>query len=854
MTTVSWPPPAPAKAGKVHFATAGALGELAQARIRVAMNLVLIGLALLACQYRPELSLHTVWYTFLGTMASALLLLVWARYVITLPAGHPLRLAQRATSILLDNAAVSWILCFGGQTLAGIYVVYLWLTIGYGTRYGPRYLYANLVASVIGFAVVVAMSPFWGALPTLSIGLAFGLVVIPAYAAYLISLLHQALQQAEAAVRAKSDFLAKMSHELRTPLHGIIALAELFHGEMSDTQRGEMIRLISSSSNTLLDLINRILDISKYESGSFVLQTEAMDLHATVAETMNILLPQAAARQLELVVFVDAGLEPAVIGSPRQIQEIMVNLAGNAIKFTERGKVTLLLQPSQQGSATSEVQIGIRDTGPGMSPEYLAKVFDPFSQADDSITRQHGGTGLGTTIARDLVALMDGRIDIDSTVGVGTIVEIRLPLPTAPVVADEWQDLPEAVVLIGFGLDGSGVRRQLSNWMECQPKEFGVGELYRQLPQLPSSTLFLVELGSAESVIQMLRADMVAKGRHGRPLVVAYGAAGMQRRAVDVGAISLLTPESAKEDFRRILHLAELLCPRAGSSVVLPLAEAPGLVLIAEDNATNQLIAKLTLERVGYRCHIVGDGERALDELRSGAYDLALLDMHMPHMDGMEVARLYNFAAGPDSQRTPIIMVTADNRPDLVADADFAGIARFATKPLKPSVLIQTVQDILAARKANLAASPAMTSPDDSDVLDDATFYELMEFMVLPEARDFFAEYVADARGYIETLREAANGGVGSVKIRQQMHTLCGASRSVGARALAELARRVEHADVTLGSFKPGMLASQLDDALTRVESLLEARLEAAATTRSSLLLQDEAQTQAPVGRTSGVR
>ena len=846
MTTVSWPPIAPRRSGKVHFATAGALGELAQARIRVAMNLALVAMALLACHYQPELSLHTVWYTFLGTVSSALLLLAWAKRVITLPAGHPLRLAQRTTSIVLDNAAISWVLCFGGQTLAGVYVVYLWLTIGYGTRYGPRYLYANLLASVVGFSVVVAVSPFWHTLPTLSVGLMFGLVIIPAYAAYLITLLHQTLQRAEAAVRAKSDFLAKMSHELRTPLHGIIALAELFHGEMSDTQRKEMIRLISSSSNTLLDLINRILDISKYESGSFVLQTEVMDLHATVAETMNILLPQAAARQLDLSVYVDAGVVPAVVGSPRQIQEIMVNLAGNALKFTERGRVTLALFRGAAGPEAGEVRICIRDTGPGMSPEYLLRVFDPFSQADDSITRQHGGTGLGTTIARDLVALMKGRIDIDSTVGVGTSVEVRLPLPLA--LADERLDMPEQIVLIGFGLDASTIRERLSRLTSCQPEELGVGELYRQLSRLSPRTLVVAEIDSAESVIEMLRSDMAARGHHGRPLVVAYGAPSMQQRAVDVGAISLLTEQSSREDLERILHFAGLLSPRDSVAVVLPLAQSPGLVLIAEDNATNQLIAKLTLERVGYRCHIVGDGERALDELRSGAYDLALLDMHMPAMDGMEVARLYNFAAADDSRRTPIIMVTADNRPDLVADADFAGITRFATKPLKPSVLIQAVQDILAARRAAPVLPRTERSTEAQEILDERMFSELLEFMDLPEARDFFSEFETDARGYIETVRLAANGGVGSEKIRQQMHTLCGAARSVGARELADLARRVEHADVTLGSFKPAALAAQLDATLASAVASINAHLEAAAFARKSPSAGDSTQTLRAVG------
>ena len=186
-------------------------------------------------------------------------------------------------------------------------------------------------------------------------------------------------------------------------------------------------------------------------------------------------------------------------------------------------------------------------------------------------------------------------------------------------------------------------------------------------------------------------------------------------------------------------------------------------------------------------------------------------------------------------RRTPIIMVTADNRPDLVADADFAGIARFATKPLKPSVLIQAVQDILASRSPDPQPERREEIAEGRVVLDESIFRELLEFMALPEAREFFAEFVTDARGYIETLRASGAGGVGSTKVRQQMHTLCGAARTVGAAALAELARRVEYADDSLGVSKPEVLAEQLDSALAEAVALIEANLLAAATAQDFL-------------------
>jgi two-component system sensor histidine kinase RpfC len=442
-------------------APATTLGEIAQAKIRCWMNLALISLALLAHQIQPTLSLLTIWYTFLFTAASAAILLLWARFVSKYPVDSRLRVWQRIASILLDNLSISWILYFGGETLAGVFSVYLWITIGYGMRFGLRYLFANLAASLAGFALVSSQSPFWNQYPSLALGLAMGLLVVPLYAAFLITQLHEAVRRAESASRAKGDFLAKMSHELRTPLHGIIALADLLGGTESPSQKQEMLRQISVSSNTLLDLINRILDISKFESGAFALQNEAMNLHAVLDDTISVLSPQARAKGVALSFFCDATLDNRVTGSPRQLQEVLINLGGNALKFTEQGSVRISMIGTSAGTDHVGVRIAIADTGPGIPKDYLHRIFDPFSQADDSITRQHGGTGLGTTIARDLVRLMGGDISIESELGVGTIVNVDLRLARIDAPATPATEYALKVVLVGGGESSSHLSRQL---------------------------------------------------------------------------------------------------------------------------------------------------------------------------------------------------------------------------------------------------------------------------------------------------------------------------------------------------------------------------------------------------------
>ncbi|MGE3876508.1 MAG: sensor histidine kinase, partial [Parvibaculaceae bacterium] len=485
---------------------AATLGEFAQAKIRCWMNFALITLALIAYRRDPSLSLTTVWYTFLFTALSAVTLLVWARAISRRPPHSLARVAQRVASIVLDNLAISWILYFGGETLAGVFSVYLWISIGYGMRFGLHYLFANLAAAVLGFATVATLSPFWREYSFLSIGLGVGLVVITLYTAYLITQLHAAVRRAESASRAKGDFLAKMSHELRTPLHGIIAIADLLGGTQSPQQKQEMLRQISVSSNTLLDLINRILDISKYESGIFALQSEPMNLHCVVDDAVSILASQARAKGLELSMFFDAAVENRLIGSPRQVQEILINLAGNALKFTERGSVRISVLSNGEDAGRSSVRIVLRDTGPGIPREYLQRIFDPFTQADDSITRTHGGSGLGTTIARDLVQLMSGEIAIDSEVGVGTTVTVDLTFPHAPeqalpsvaglrigLVGDPPRALEDALVTLGLRdvvhapdfvprsadclFVALGARRLLNELDDTAPPAIGVGPM-----------------------------------------------------------------------------------------------------------------------------------------------------------------------------------------------------------------------------------------------------------------------------------------------------------------------------------------------------------------------------------------
>lgn len=780
------------------LAGAGALGELAQAKIRVGMNLAIIVLALFAYHQNGALGFGRVWATFAICAVSAITLYGWA-LLLARPSVNPRwRIAQRVTSIILDNVAITWLLYFGGEVLAGAYGIYLWITIGYGARYGLRYLYGNLAASVLGYLIVVQVTPFWRGNPSLTIGLGIALLVVPMYAAFLIKRLHLTALEAQLAYAAKSDFIAKMSHELRTPLHGIIAIADLMGRTEASAQQREMIRIISISSNTLLDLINRILDISKFEDGSFALQREPMDLHAVVNDTLSILSPQVQTRDLVFTCFVDTAIENQLIGSPRQLQEVLINLCGNALKFTDQGYVRLAIFADGPPLGDSvPLRFEIEDTGPGISKAHLEKIFDPFFQADDSTTRKHGGTGLGTAIARELVRLMGGEIQVTSELGVGTRFVVRLCLERQTQAPNVHPIYPLEVLVVGTLTMAQAVEAQIAGY-GARAVHLDPSTLQRGPSSLPWPAAIVVDLESIDDTAPALKARLFASGQGGVIPVFAYSRLAEQALAVKRLYSGFLGADAATEAYARVLSLAANLSKDYATESSASSSTHGARILVAEDNATNQTIARLALTEAGFHFTLVDNGEAALEELTNGDYDVAVIDMHMPRMDGIEAARIYNFSNLEEAHRVPIIMMTADNRPEVVADADLAGITRFLVKPLKPSLLVDAINSLLVPRHprtandAVLASTSATLAAESAPaVLDHEVITELLSYMDAGDQEVFFAEFIEDARRYRQSLAavgEAANCN----KLRDDMHALCGAARTVGAKRLAAYARRLE--------------------------------------------------------------
>ena len=730
---------------------------------------------------------------------------------------------RRALAMLIDIAAVAYEMLIGGVVTAWLFPAFLWIVFGNGFRFGPRFLLGAMGFSLLAFGGMAAVTPFWRHTPSLAAGVVFGLVILPLHYLGLWRRVSAARLQAEQANRAKSLFLASVSHELRTPMNAIIGMGTLLASSGLAPAQAEMSGTIMTAARGLLRLIDGILDLTRIEADKMPVERADFDLVTLLAELRTIFQHEARRKGIGFHLHVSARTPLRLTGDSRRLYEILQNLIGNALKFTTTGGVVVSVDAAGAAPGPALLRFEVNDTGIGIAPEAQTRIFENFTQADETILNRFGGTGLGLAITRKFAQLLGGSIGVTSTPGTGSTFWVELPFDRQPepLRLEEARPALRAFAIGPVPAQAASLLEQLTarGVIVAQTGPLPSGLLPPDLhpadappgwvtpdaasgptsrvasPGLPWCVLaFALDAAAAETGFEALLArDALAFVGFGADPAVPLPSLARRR------AFTALLPLPVEEtSLAWVLHLLSRLGAAAvDDSLPLPIAQESFRVLVADDNQVNQRVLQKVIGAAGHEVCTVADGEAALDALAEQDFDIALLDVNMPKVDGIEAAKIYRVASL--GGRVPILALPADATEETRARCLAAGMQDCLVKPVAPAALLRIIEEtVLAARAshppvartapASLAAalSVPVAAPPSTVALDP----DVIESLRALGGEEFIAEisesFRTEAAAKLDGLRAAARDG-DVQEFRSLAHGLRSIAANIGATGLGVL-------------------------------------------------------------------